>query len=861
MPREATAFSLLDALSETGFQASVIATYCCYFPFYEEVVLRRLLDRGCTNNILMVDAGLCAQAFASEDTRPRRAGRDYTLVPVHLRGAFHPKLIVALGKLKGALFVGSHNMTLAGFGLNDEITNEFRTSGAGARQGAEVIRTALSYLHTFAPTDLTDVVQVFGAVKRNIPWLEGPVAVEAPERSLVATTGQDADLWGRIRPLIPKRPSTAFVCGPFFDKKLALLQQLLDDVKPRRLVVGIDPESVEIDPVAVRKFRGAEFVNVGGLSPVPNRRESGTTYLHAKVLWFVGSDGELLVTGSANPSKAAFLSGGEWRNAEAVVADRREGAAKALGLDVLIAGPNVEAKDWERVAARQAGRLPDTPDAAGTVVLAVPADDGLLLERPIGPRIALDAFAADGSLLGQAVTGSRDQSVIDASTAVRDGAQTLRGIWQGKKPVVVMVHRPDEVARNVGGNRQRELRQALGALDEDPAQLDTLLKLTEKVIFDSDDVVNSEPAIRRKAESDDDAPKPGPESLAVDAVGRRAGRKKRRLASGDILVLLDALMYRLGEGLAGPASSRPPGEEVRPVAEDDTGDEEPPPPPPYKFLAETCRGKVGRLIRRMAKQLEAARTAGARRAVVQLAAVLSVVHTLRSMEQRTEWRSKHLKLVDPDHEWLLFEAGGLAVTWGGSSLAPRALSEGDGEPFQELSLAIGLLVWLAWETEIDVRAAVERTSPLNLEEDDDPWYPIQVFAAVAAQLAGDQEARETLTSAVTRTARRGADGSSWVETHLRLADWLASVVKTPEGVQKPSRGPRPGDLVVFGAALDPRVRVALEVVPSGAIDRITDKITVFDQQTDDGKRQFIASHVKYVAWLAREAASKRTAGA
>ncbi len=157
MPREAVAFSLLDTLSETGFQASVIATYCCYFPFYEEVVLRRLLDRGCTNNILMVDAGLCAQAFASEDTRPRRAGRDYTLVPVHFRGAFHPKLIVALGKSKGALFVGSHNMTLAGFGLNDEITNAFRTSGAGARQGAEVIRAALSYLQTFVPTDPPDV--------------------------------------------------------------------------------------------------------------------------------------------------------------------------------------------------------------------------------------------------------------------------------------------------------------------------------------------------------------------------------------------------------------------------------------------------------------------------------------------------------------------------------------------------------------------------------------------------------------------------------------------------------------------------------------------------------------------------------
>src|SRR5688572_5354033 len=171
----------------------------------------------------MVDAGLCAEAFASEDTRPRRAGRDYTLVPVHHHGAFHPKLIVAIGKSKGALFVGSHNMTLAGFGLNDELTNEFRTSGAGARQGAEVIGASLKYLQSFVPASLPDVNKIFAAVKRNIPWLDGPIAVDSKERILMTTTGRDEALWDRVLPLIPKRPAIAFVCGPYFDKKLSFL--------------------------------------------------------------------------------------------------------------------------------------------------------------------------------------------------------------------------------------------------------------------------------------------------------------------------------------------------------------------------------------------------------------------------------------------------------------------------------------------------------------------------------------------------------------------------------------------------------------------------------------------------------------
>ena len=857
MPRDVSAFSLLDAISETGFKSSVIATYSCYFPFYEDVVLRRLMDRGCTNNILLLDAGRCAAAFTSDDTRPRRAGRDYTLVPVHLSGAFHPKLILLTGKSKGALFVGSHNMTLAGFGLNDEITNEFRTGKLETRQGAVVIRAALDYLQHFVPANLTEVNKVYGAVRRNIPWLEGPAPVAPSDRILMTTTGQDEELWSRLRPLIPKRISMVFACGPFFDRKLRFLQRLNDDLKPRKFVVAIDPESVEIDPVAVRKFRGAQFVNIAGLPRVPNRRESGARYLHAKVLWFKGSDGELVVTGSANPSAPAFLSEGKRRNAEAVVADRRDGTAKALGLEALAAATSVEADDWVSVTARQRTRSEEEPDEPGTLVLAVPTDGGFLLERPIGKGISLEAFAADDSALGRVVTDAHNPAVVTASDAVREGAVLLRGVRSTKRPVTVLVHRPEEVARNVGGSRQLELRLALGALEEDPAQLDTLLKLTEKVIFDSDDVVTADSATRERTEPETKpTAESGPESLAIDAVGRRSRRKKRRLASGDVLVLLDALMHRLGEGVAGRPSPGPPEREIGPSEDDEAGDDEPEPPPPYELLAETCRRKVGRLIRRMAKQLELARSGSARRAVVQLAAVLSVVHALRTMEQRTEWRSTHLKLVDPDHEWKLLEEGSLALAWGSAALGPRALQEGDQEPFQELSLVSGLLVWLAWDVEIDVRAALERTTPIDREEEDDPWYTVQVFATVAAQLGDDPEAKETLSAAVARTARKNTDVESWLGTHLDLTNRLLQVIATPETVGRPSRPPSPGDLVVLGPGLDPRVRVALDVAPSGS----TDKITVLDLDVKDHERQFLATHVSYSSWWEKEAAARTVVG-
>jgi len=847
LPDDASALPLLDALSEPGFQASVTATYSCYFPFFEQVVLRRLLDKGCTNNVLLADAARCAEAFGSEELRPRRAGSDYTLIPIHLPGAFHPKLILRIGKSKGSLFVGSHNMTLAGFGLNDELTNEFRTSGAGARQGAGVIRSALDYLQLFVPSNLTELVQALHSVRRNIPWLEGPLAPPTEDRVLMMTTGKDVDLWTRLRPLIPKKRVTVFACGPFFDRKLSFLKKLVSDVKPQRLAVGIDPESVEIDSAAVNAVREAEFVNIAGLPRVPNRRNSVATYLHAKVLWFKGSDGELLVTGSANPSAPAFLSDAGQRNAEAIVVDRRAGTAENLGINALADAPSVTAQDWIRIKSRQTIAEKNKPPASGTLMLAVPAEHGFIAEKPIGEKVLLEAFGPDGTALGQAVTSNEDGGVIVAPVEVRDAAQILRGVRTQKTPVTLLVHRPEEVARNVGGDRQRELRRALGALEEDPAQLDTLLKLTEKVIFDSDDVINDASPIPRKRQPVSEQPdkSTGPESLAVEAAGPRSGRKKKSLASGDILVLLDALMYRLGEGLPGRVSAPGQAGNEGDSIEDGDADKEPTaPPPPYDVLAHACRNKVGRLVRRMIKQLELACSGSARRAIVQLAAVLSVIHTLRTMEQRIEWRSKHLTLVHSDHEWDLFENATLALSWGRTALIPRALQEGDGQAFKELSLALGLLAWLAWEMDIDVKAAVERTSPLDPEEENDPWYPIQLFAALAAYLSGDEEAQDNLANALSRTPRRGSEAKSWLAIHLFLADRLSEVIASPEQVRQIGRGPRSGDLVILRAALDPRVRVALNVTASGD----TEKITVHDEESDGTERHVLATYVTYIGW-------------
>lgn len=840
MSGEFASTSLLEHISETGFRSSVFTTYSCYFPFYEEVVLRRLMAAGCVHNVLLVDATRCAEAFAVDELRPRRAGRDYTLIPVKVGGAFHPKLFLRFGKSKGSLLVGSHNVTLSGFGLNDEITSIFRLEGSALRASGAVFRQALDYIGQFIPARLPDVAEAFDGVRLGIPWLDGPLGVGSQERQLLTESGASDDLWSQVAPLVPNDVKTAFVGGPFFDPSLAMVRRLQREVRPKRLVIGIDPSSAEIDPIEADKLVDVEWVNIAGVPQIPQRREGASRHLHAKVFWFSGSDEELLVTGSANPSVAAFFASPDVRNAEAVVADRTQGAADRIRLDALLAAPVVTPDEWRDVAIRRDLASKKSAEEPRRILIATPTSTGFTAQDSLDVGLVLDAIGDQDALLGTVV--ALGGGIIEANESIRDAVRYLEA-RSGASHMLVVIHRTEDIARNIGGDTRKALRHALGALEEDPTQLDALLKLTEKVIFDSGDVVRSAPLRSGDSGNADREEFSAPASLALEAAGRKNSvARKRSLASGDIVVLLDALMRRLGEGLSSGAP-RPRNEEEGIGADDENGGDLVPEAADLEVLAKACRGKVRRLVKRMVGQLELAKqSANARRGIVQLAAVLGVIRTLRIIEQRPEWRRARQELVDRDDEWSLFQDAVIAIVWGADALAALAVAEADGEGFAELSMVIGLLAWLAWDVETDIPVASRRVEFEESEEDQ--WYAVQLLAALGPWLVDDSSAQAILQESLSRTPRSRIDGERWLQRHLDALETLQMVSASPESVGKPGRAAGAGDLVVLGDGELPRVRVALAVVGGGS----DGKVTIFDPEAKDGTRHFMASRVLTLPW-------------
>jgi hypothetical protein len=842
VPDEVASTSIADHLSDAGYRSSLVATYSCYFPFYEEVVLRKLIAAGCTHNVLMIDAARCAEAFTREDLRPRRAGRDYTLIPVKAEGAFHPKIFLRFGKSKGSMFVGSHNMTIAGFGMNTEITNVFQAEGPSIRATGGPIRVAFEYLRAFVPSELPDVVEAYESLIQGIPWVEGPLGAGDPSRALLTASSLGPTLWSQVMPLIPEAVSRAFICGPFFDPDLAFVKRVLSDIAPKKLIIGVDAESLDIDPKKATTLKGVRWVNVAGLPELSRRREGSHHYLHAKLLWFAGKRGELLVTGSANPSVAAYLASRGRRNAEAVVADRRAGVAAEIGVEALMQAPPVTASEWKAIAGRRADIGPARPTTSRTVLIATPTPEGFCIQAPMPKGTILRGMRADGALLGEAAVKDPAGTLIEASIEVREEACYLESDCS-EAPFLVIVHRTEDIARNLGGDTRKALRQALGALEEDPSQLEALLKLTEKVIFDADDVVRIGQQRLAATPTRSEVEAQGPASLALEALGRKAARKRRSLASGDIVVLLDALLRRLGEGLPVGAPLRPRSEEEQIGADEEEGGELAHDAPKYDALAAVCRGKVRRLVTRLEKQFEVAEeTDLALRAMIQLAAVLGVVRTLRIIEQRREWREKHLELVNREDEWRLLEIAVRDALWEAKGLAMRALAESGGEWFEELSFVVGLVAWLSWEVQVNIEEANKRGGLQGVE--DDGWFPIQLLAAVGPWISGDLDALRVLTESISRTPRRGIDGDHWLSAHMEFLEGFAGVVAQPEKYGQIARSPHPGDLVVLNERIEPRVRVVLKAWRGSH----GTNLRVYDPWKPSAERAFVSTHVRSLPW-------------
>ena len=211
-------YALLESVKAFGrsHEAALLTSYNSFFPFVEEFVLRRLDAGGCRHVIVAMDGARLTESLSDRAERPKRAGIDYTLLPVSTAAAFHPKLVLLAGPRGGKVIVGSHNLTYSGFALNRELTNVINVDGK-SRQGVAAFRAALDFVKDWATEGGPIAERAIGAFERFAPWMTaGPVPVDE-DVEFVASTSSGNTLWQHINDRIPLGVRRILVAAPYFD--------------------------------------------------------------------------------------------------------------------------------------------------------------------------------------------------------------------------------------------------------------------------------------------------------------------------------------------------------------------------------------------------------------------------------------------------------------------------------------------------------------------------------------------------------------------------------------------------------------------------------------------------------------------
>ncbi|MCI0388094.1 MAG: hypothetical protein MOB07_04910 [Acidobacteria bacterium] len=807
--------SIFDEFKSRSYDASLIATFNAFLPFYEDVLLRRLVAKGCLHNVVMMDARQCGAALQDEGARPRRAGRDYSLLPVKAGSSFHPKIILLVARGHGVLLVGSHNLTMSGFGLNGELTTRFEyASDKNRAKDWDTLATfqgAFRFLKDWADSQPEEMQEMLEKFEQLAPWLRDLLPADA-ESYFIGSRRNGPPLWDLVHAKLPVRARQITVVGPFFDHDLEFLRKLEEEYAPKNMVIGIDPSRTGITRRARRLLPRAKFVNV-------KRLDLGNKYIHAKAILFESSGGEeVLVAGSANPSRAAWLASDK-RNAEAVVIQSgRRGLAPAstLGLTNLATEAELSAEDWERIS--EASPDDDFGDADRRLpLIAFTTDGGFEIAGFSAGKESVDeikVLTGAGASLGVCTNleCDGDRIRVEIMDVEKMANAVILELCSG--PAVIayaIVHHLEELQNNGGTDAQRAFQRSLATLNTDSPMLEEVIRIVNKVIFEDFDettIKSSKGKSEQGGEPSDDSDDISEFEVSI-AETKKAKKRKRFYAGGDLGLIINALIYNLGAGLRAGAESSDPisrSEEELINSEDEelvqkrNND--------GRAMAEVCRRKVKTLLGRMIRQFELAFEEGANylRPILQLAAVLGVINFLRNRAETAAWVPRRECLLPNEALRNLFNECSWYLYSRQSGFLEEAIVKLGGADCREISVVRGLLVWLAWESGLDV----ETVSSGN---DDDEMYSrllgLEQLLHLAPDALGDNEAAEIARHAITRPDLLDKY-KGWLARHQRWAEEIVELSRNPAKIVALRREPERGDVVRRTRGTDCPLTVVLE---------------------------------------------------
>tara|TARA_R110002051_G_scaffold218896_1_gene282750 strand:- start:11343 stop:14045 length:2703 start_codon:yes stop_codon:yes gene_type:complete len=313
----------LIGTGKNKYHSCVITSYSIDLAFFEQLILPRLRGAGITNINLFVDAGMLEKYLASHlGNSPQKIKANYSITPVHLSGAFHPKMIFLAGKSKGYLSVGSGNITSSGLLYNDEIWSSFYTSKERV-DAHPIFKSAWQYILSLSSSHCLGInLTKIDWIQQHSQWvqsLKNIKEVTSTKKEVtynLSYTQKDYSLFMDVISKLAKKPNSIKIIAPYYNKSGAFLQKLIDDLDPFEMHCVVDTTN-GILPVDFNSNR-CQFSDWSDV--IKSNTTKSIQRLHAKIIQLEYDAETIFILGSANATLEAYgISNRDFKNEEAVV--------------------------------------------------------------------------------------------------------------------------------------------------------------------------------------------------------------------------------------------------------------------------------------------------------------------------------------------------------------------------------------------------------------------------------------------------------------------------------------------------------------------------------------------------------------
>lgn len=292
---EATdSIDLLSELRSIDPESKIIATTYNFDQFvFEKHIFPVFQNR--TFPLLLLDYNQY-QSMLSQFKTSRFAETKYFLVPVKIKGSFHPKVVLSIGEDEVVLIIGSANLTPQGLATNAEIC------GSLTFDTEDVSTQAL----------VRDVVQFFTGLKEYISSephrneIEKTLSRFSFKDDLIESEDTfflhnlEAPIFSQLRKIIDEDIDEIIVLSPFYSSKVDIIKKFQDSFS-ETITFFFDPNNHNFPVDEVQKYENRNKLKFFLINFHKNRS------LHAKIVLFIGKKKSYCLFGSANFTEPGLL--------------------------------------------------------------------------------------------------------------------------------------------------------------------------------------------------------------------------------------------------------------------------------------------------------------------------------------------------------------------------------------------------------------------------------------------------------------------------------------------------------------------------------------------------------------------------